>query len=255
MKYLFLLMLLGILILYPLDGMPVNKKDTVNRPEPIHKNVIKINPSRMIFCDVSNLGLSYERFIHKDQTAAISVGYLKYGKLFKDDHILNILQITSRQSAGFSVTLEYRFYPLKRNARPVPDGLYIGPFASYYGYWFENGLEIKNSSVLKNGKFNANFYFASVGFELGYQFVFWKRLTLDLVLIGPSITYYGGKSVLTGDISTDEAELLNTEFFEELREQYPILQGISKKVEFDANGRLGLFSIGYRYLIQIGFHF
>jgi hypothetical protein len=41
-----------------------------------------------------------------------------------------------------------------------------------------------------------NFYIFNIGVELGYQFVFWKRLTLDFVLIGPAISYYGGKEVM-----------------------------------------------------------
>jgi len=95
----------------------------------------------------------------------------------------------------------------------------------------------------------------NLGFELGYQFVFWKRLTLDLVMIGPSLSYYHAKGTLTANINIEDAELLNTEFFTTLRDTYPILANISKTVEFDNKGRMDFFSVGFRYVIQIGFHF
>ena len=192
-KYLLVSLILGSLILSPIESEAKNKKDTLQRPVPRFKNVIKFNPSRMIFWSTRNIALSYERFIHRNQTAAISLGNLEYGRLFKDDQILELVEITSRKNRGFSIALEYRFYPFKRNPRPVPDGLYIGPYASYYGYWFENDLDIKYVTIDKNGKFKGEFQMVNVGFELGYQFVFWKRLTLDLVLMGPSISYYRGK--------------------------------------------------------------
>ena len=254
-KYILLSMVLGSLILSPTVSEAKKKQDTLQRPAPRFKNVIKFNPTPMLLWSKNNATLSYERFIHRNQTAAISVGYLEFGKLFTDDNILNLVEITSRKKGGVNICLEYRFYPFTRNPRPVPDGLYFGPYASFYGYWFENGLEIKNTTLLNNGKFNANFYIVNVGFELGYQFVFWKRITLDLVLAGPAVSYYGGKGILSGNINTEEAEKLNTEFFNALREQYPFLGNLSKKIEFDQNGKLDLFSLGFRYLIQIGFHF
>ncbi|MBL6949937.1 MAG: hypothetical protein ISR57_04750, partial [Bacteroidales bacterium] len=63
------------------------------------------------------------------------------------------------------------------------------------------------------------------------------------------------KGVLSGNINTEDAEKLNTEFFNTLREKYPFLEHLAKKVKFDQNGKLDLFSLGFRYLIQIGFHF
>jgi len=255
LRYILLSLFLGLLVLSPTVSNAKKKYDSLQRPVPRFKNVIKFNPSRMIVWSASNIALSYERFIHRNQTAAISLGNLEYGKLFKDDKILEMVEITSRKNRGFSFALEYRFYPFKRNLRPVPDGLYIGPYASYYGYWFENGLDIKYVTLDKNGMFKAEFQMVNIGFELGYQFVFWKRITLDLVLLGPSISYYWGKGVLSANIDPAEVEQLNTEFFDELREKYPIFEALSKEIEFDSKGKLDLFSVGFRYLIQIGFHF
>ncbi len=254
-RYFLFSLVLGSLILIPTESSAKKKKDTLQRPAPRFKNVIKFNPTPMLLWSKNNATLSYERFIHRNQTAAISVGYLEFGQLFKDDNIINIVEITSRKKGGINICLEYRFYPFARNPRPVPDGLYFGPYASFYGYWFENGLNIKNTNILSNGKFNANFWIVNIGFELGYQFVFWKRVTLDLVLAGPAIAYYGGKGVLSGHLNTEDADKLNTELFNTLREKYPILETLARKVEFDQNGKVDLFSLGFRYLIQIGFHF
>jgi hypothetical protein len=47
-------------------------------------------------------------------------------------------------------------------------------------------------------------YIFTVGAELGYQFVFWKRLTLDLVLVGPGLANYDIKATIDGNLSDGE---------------------------------------------------
>ena len=95
----------------------------------------------------------------------------------------------------------------------------------------------------------------NLGLELGYQFVFWKWLTLDFVLFGPSASYYGGGVDITGNINLERLKDINEELYNRLKEKYPMIGDFVVNKSFKQNGKLDLFSVGFRYLVQIGFHF
>lgn len=221
--------------------------------KPYHKNVIKFNPTPMMW-NVYNLTFSYERYLWKNQTACITIGYLAMPRLFPDN-IGNILAITSRLKYGINLCLEYRFYLGKRNARPTPDGVYIAPFASYYGYRFKNGFDLINAPADSAGTIKGSYYAINAGIELGYQFVFWKRLTLDLVLIGPAVSYYGGRTQITGNINEAEMQETYQEIYQKLQSQFPAMSNLFVSHDFQNNGQLKMFAVGFRYLVQVGFHF
>jgi hypothetical protein len=105
------------------------------------------------------------------------------------------------------------------------------------------------------GVVKGNFYIFNVGVELGYQFVFWKRLTLDFVLIGPAMSYYGGGVDISGNINLEKLEEINADLYNKIKEKYPMIGDFVVNKSFKQNGKLDLFSIGFRYLVQIGFHF
>ena len=221
--------------------------------KPYHKNVIKFNPTPLVW-QSTNFTFSYERYLWKNQTACITVGYLAMPRLF-GDNIANLIAITSRQKHGINLCLEYRFYLGKRNARPTPDGVYVAPFASYYGYAFKNGFDILNSTADSAGMIKGSYYAINLGVELGYQFVFWKRLTLDFVLIGPAVSYYGGNTSITGNINKQEVQEVYQEIYQKLQSQFPAMSNLFVSHSFQNNGQLKMFSIGFRYLVQVGFHF
>ena len=237
--------------LYSLGG----KKDSTEvDPEPLYRNVIKWNLTPMLLWSPSNITLSYERILGPRQSVAVSLGYLEFPSLF-DDTIANLIAVTSRHKKGINVGLEYRFYLMKRNKRPIPDGIYIAPYASYYGYSFKNNFDILYTTADSAGTLKGNFYCFNLGFELGYQFVFWKRLTLDLVLFGPSMSYYGGNLHFGGTIDPDKISQIDEEIYEEIAERYPFVRSLFRKQDFISKSKLDLLSIGFRYMIQIGFHF
>lgn len=128
-----------------------------------------------------------------------------------DDTITNLVNITSHKKQGLNISSEYRFYMTKLNSRPVPAGRYLGPYFTFYGYKFENGLEFRNDSLGSNGLLKGNYWVFNLGLELGYQFVVWKRVTLDLVLVGPSLSYYGGTTMIRGELSGDEIKEIDAD--------------------------------------------
>jgi hypothetical protein len=208
----------------------------------------------MMLWSSKNLTLSYERIINKKQSITFSLGYLEFPNLIKDT-IASLVTITNRHKQGINVALEYRFYLMQRNRRPIPDGIYVAPYLSFYGYQFSNGLNIVDSPSEDFAKLEGSFYSFNLGFELGYQFVFWKRLTLDLILIGPSMSYYGGRIDITGELDGEKVKEINEDLYNQIIKKYPMVEDFVVNKSFVQNGKLDLFSIGFRYLMQIGFHF
>ena len=247
-------MFLAVILAFPLF-LSAQRADTViNIKQPIHKNVIKFDPTPMFLWSWKNLTFSYERILNPKQSIALTLGYLEFPSLFKDT-IGSLLAITGREKYGINVALEYRFYLGKRNSRPIPDGVYLAPFASYYGYHFKNNVDVMHTTLDSAGAVKGNFNIFNVGVELGYQFVFWKRLTLDFVLIGPAMSYYTGGVDFSGNINLDQLQEINADLYNKLKEKYPMIGDFVVNKSFKQNGKLNLFSVGFRYLVQIGFHF
>ena len=92
--------------------------------QPVHKNVIKFNPTPMMLWDARNITFSYERIINPRQSASLELGYLVLPRLVEDT-LIDLVDITSHQKNGINATLEYRFYLTSLNTRPVPAGIYL----------------------------------------------------------------------------------------------------------------------------------
>jgi len=223
--------------------------------KPYHKNVIKFNPIPMVlWSSVNNITLSYERMVNSSQSFAVQVGLLQFPRLFKDT-IASVLYLKDRNRFGINLAFDYRFYLSRRNTRPAPDGVFIGPYASYYHYSFTNGFEILNTPMVQDGKIRAGFDILNLGIALGYQFIFWKRFSVDLLLFGPSLTLYSGYADVEGNLDPDQMSELDKEIIAELLSKFPVLGYLihwDGSINTGYRARLGL---GFRYAIQFGFHF
>lgn len=209
----------------------------------------------MILWDVRNITFSYERILSPRQSFSVELGYLVLPKIIEDT-LAGLINITSHHKQGINVCLEYRFYLTPLNTRPIPAGLYLGPYLSFYGYQFKNDFDLMHVALDSSGMIQGNYWAFNLGVELGYQFVFWKRLTLDLVLVGPSMSYYGGKTQVTGTFSGDQIKEINEALYDKLVEKYPsVVQYMSIDKTYQETGKLDIFRLGFRYLLQIGFHF
>lgn len=218
------------------------------------RNVIKLNPTPMMLWENRNVTFSYERIINKKQSFTVGLGYLVFNNLL-DDTVLNTFTFNERKKQGLNFSLEYRFYMMKRNSRPIPDGLYLAPFYSMYLYRFENGMDVIQTEEPDIAQLTGGFYAFNFGGALGYQFVFFKRMTLDLILIGPALSYYGGKLRVKGEIGLEEIKDINEDIYNKIVEKYPQADGVLIDKTFVADGKIDFLSVGYRYVIQFGFRF
>ena len=239
------------------DTLQKEKKGKKEKPlylEPYHKNVIKFNPTPMVLMDVYNITFSYERMLKNNNSVALQAGYIFFPNLVQDT-LLGLIEFKDRSRSCINVALDYRNYLFARNTRPAPDGLYLGAYMSYYRYTYDNTFDILNVSFDNEGSMDGNLNFANLGLELGYQFVFWKRMTVDLLLFGPSLSLYSGTFNISGNLDSEQIEDIDEELAEQLLEKFPALGMLFSAEDLQFTGNKSEFDVGFRYSISIGYHF
>jgi len=218
------------------------------------KNTIRWNPTPMVF-NAQNLTLGYERVFKNNQSFSINTGLFLLPKLFAKDKT-DFYSVEKSNRLGFTASADYRFYIKKYNRLPAPAGVYIGPYLAHYNYNFENTLFVNiGEDVDSQLDIEAGFNMTSVGIELGYQFIFWDRLSLDLILIGPSLSFYNGKVNASGDIKVDPDSDAYEYIHDELLQKYPWLETFIDLGAINTGGKFNATAVGFRYVIQIGYRF
>jgi len=219
------------------------------------KNTVKVNLTNpMIFGDKCYT-LGYERLIGKKQSFEVNIGRFSLPK-FIGVNIDSIEQIDSEtESKGFHSSLEYRFYLMKENKYIAPRGVYIGPYATYNSF----SRNILHSATTEEftGDFTTGLAFRAVniGFQLGYQFVFWKRVSLDMVLFGPGVGFYKFKTELSTNLDPETEEALFEKINEALQERIPGYDLVINPGSFETTGSYNTTGLGFRYVVMLGFRF
>jgi len=196
---------------------------------------------------------SYERVTKANQTFAVTAGYQQFPPVLGaiSDNV-NIQR--EANSTGLKFGGEYRFYLAKENKYGAPHGVYIGPYASYHNYSNDRFIEVNNNGTLENGEMNTDLGILNIGVQLGYQFVLNNRWTIDLVFVGPSVSNYRFKSSLDGNFSIEPYDITN-EIIRALIDKYPAFEELIDEGKTTSNGKINTWGYGYRYQLQIGYHF
>ena len=231
-------------------ALSASGQDSVPAFRKYYKNTIKLNPTPYLLFGGRNFTVGYERVVKASQSFSIHLGPAEMpGKFPKLDSA--ILSRTGNKW-GFLAAADYRFYILKRNTHAAPDGLYWGPYmASYY---YNNSLSLTLDNQVVQGKLDlgANLLMLNFGVQLGYQFTIGKRLSVDLVLAGPSLSgYYANLKAKSDGLKIDGEQV--QEIKEALLEQFPFLSNYV--LEADLSKKDWAFGGGFRYLVAVGYRF
>lgn len=231
-------------------GQKLQTEGDTTMPE--YKNIIKWNLTPALVGGFSNIVLSYERMVYPDQSFSINAGYLSFPKIVSDT--ADLLQNIQRDRAtGFTISGDYRFYLTSRNKFKAPDGLYWGPFMNYYRYDTDFTADYYEGGVYQaTGGLKTDINVLYVGAQLGYQFVFYDRWTVDMILFGPALGFYNASFEATGDIEP-QGDL--KEIIDFLRKQYPVIGDIADFGQGEAEGAGTTWGAGFRYAIKIGYRF
>jgi hypothetical protein len=221
------------------------------------KNTVHINLTNPLIFGSGSIVLGYERLLNsKKHSFTINIGLTSFPDLgFIDNDSLKHLQKLKDQK-GFNVSADYRFYLLKENKYPAPRGVYIGPYYSYNYFGNHNSWEVKSTNgsvadVESQIKLNVH----TIGFELGYQFIFGDRISLDMVLLGPGVGIYNFKTAFSNNLSDAAKQKILEALDGALAEKFPGYGIIVNEEEFKRTGATDRTTIGYRYMVQLGFRF
>ena len=132
--------------------------------------------------------------------------------------------------------------------------MHIGPYFSFHSFNNQRTLEIDNNGTLEQAILDSEFNIINIGFELGYQFVLNNRWTIDLLFMGPSISHYRYNLNLGGNYTFNKDDIEN-EIILDLIDRLPLLEEVIDEKDVKASGELNTWGLGYRYQLQIGYHF
>jgi hypothetical protein len=236
----------GICTILAWPALAQESADVVDR-----KNTIKLDlTSYWLYRNALNF--TYERVTKPNQSFSVTAGYQEFplssslgsGIAVKEDNKRN----------GLKFGGEYRFYLAKENKHPAPHGVYIGPYFTYHRFNNERLIEVDNNGTPEEAILNTKFVVLNIGFQLGYQFIINNRWAIDLVFVGPSASHYYFKSILGGNFTFDTEDIQN-EIILDLVDRFPMLEEVINEREASSNGKLDVWSYGYRYQLQVGYHF
>jgi hypothetical protein len=237
------------------DTLPDIKSGALPVPEKekkVRKNSILVTVSNPALISDQFKTIGYERVLPNNQSFTVTVGKFsipKFGGDLADSLGLN----TDFKDKGFHFSTDYRFYLKKENRHAAPRGVYLAPYYTYNHMNRENSwyLEGRIDEVYTNLTLNIH----TIGAELGYQFIFWDRVALDLILIGPGFGFYGLKAELGTNLDPDE----ESEFFDKLNQilsdKIPGYDKVIEPGDFSKSGTYNTQSVGFRYLIRVGYRF
>ena len=255
LKCLFVLVLVFALGSFNLNAQT---SDSLAKPNSEFKNTIRFNITNPLIFGGKSLIFGYERILKNNRSFSINIGQAAIPNLekgFSDE----FREKTVLSQGGFHISGDYRFYLSKLNKYGAPRGVYIGPYYSYNR--FSKGQDWQytdENSNTKNINSDLSLKIHQVGFELGYQFVFWKRFSVDLILMGPGVASYKVKASAEGNLTDGERELFFEKLNQALKDKFPGYSGSvgdNADGEFEKNGSVSTTSLGFRYMINVGYRF
>jgi hypothetical protein len=220
-------------------------------PEVPRKNTVKLDLTANIWYK-NVFGISYERITKPNQSFVVYFGYQEFPRTSRFGQSIGVKQ--NRDKSGYKFGGEYRFYLKKENKYPAPRGIYIGPYFTRHSFSNERVIEVDNDGVPEEAVLNSKFTVLNLGFQLGYQFVFNDRWTIDLILVGPSVSDYRYTLNLDGNFTFDKEDIQN-EIILDLLDRFPLLDEVISEKEATKNGKLDAWAYGYRYQLHVGYRF
>lgn len=217
----------------------------------LRRNTIKIDLTGN-FLYRNTLTFSYERVVKRNQSFVVTAGYQEFPKIGSFGE--NVEGKKEENRGGYKYGGEYRFYLQKENKFAAPRGVYIGPYVTALGFRSDRKIVYSGTDVPEEANLKSRLNIVSLGAQLGYQFVFNDRWSLDLVLIGPSYSKYNFKTQLSGDFEFDPDNVQN-EILHAIIEKFPALDDLLDEQELDSSGTLDTWALGYKYQFLIGYRF
>lgn len=218
------------------------------------KNTIRINITNPMLFGSEYRVVGYERVITDYQTASIGIGQFALPK-FKTFNTDSIGIAGQYHDKGFNISFDYRFYLRNENKHVAPRGVYLGPYYSFN--YFSRALSWDLNTSSFTGEVNTDVTLRThlVGLQLGYQFILWKRLSIDMILMGPGWWFFNLQTDFNTTLTPEDESMLLEKLNNALEEKFPGTDLVIKGGSFQAKKNTQASSMGFRYMVNLGFRF
>lgn len=234
------------LILVMLIPLMARSQDSI---VPEYKNIVKINSAALL---LSNGSVLYERKLKGNWSVLAGAGYRWGGTVHKAFGLSDIIVSTDAKGIrGFSITPELRYYFNFCECGGSPSGLYAGLYGRYTKFYGSLTFDVWNGEEYYEALVSSNLRELGGGLQLGYQFIFKERWTVDFMFAGPRLSSYKIKA----DLVSDDLEALVDAIESTINEKRetigmdPISIDVSPELETSFGFR------NFRYAIGIGVMF
>jgi hypothetical protein len=239
-----------LLVLFIASGLNLNaQKDSLKD----FKNTILINITNpLLFGEKYNV-IGYERVITDYQTVSGSIGRFAFPKFWSVSDSIGIEN--DYKDHGFHIAFDYRFYLKSENKFSAPRGIYLGPYYAFNYLTREITWNLNISDYTGEVKSSSDLIVNLIGVQLGYQFVFWNRLSVDIILAGPGLWIFNLKTDFNTDLLPEDETMLLEELNEMLKEKFPGSDFVIEGGGFEAERVTQTAAMGFRYMVTVGFRF
>jgi hypothetical protein len=216
------------------------------------KNTVRINITNPMIFGYKSIILGYERQLKNSTAISVNVGHASFGIVtyeFLDSNDLSLEP--DYQDKGFNFSIDYRKYLVSQNKYAAPRGVYLGPFYTYNYFNRVNNWTMNQESI----QTDLTIQMHTLGLELGYQFVFRDRLSVDLILIGPGISYYSIDVTFNTQLNSNDQNQFYDVLNDFLNQKFPGFETAIDNGEFKATGSEKTFGMGFRYMVMVGYRF
>jgi hypothetical protein len=220
------------------------------------KNTVRFNITNPMIFGEKSIIFGYERTINDHQSFSVNIGQASFpGFNMINYDSIDIDLKKDYKDKGFNFSVDYRFYPARENKYAAPRGVYFGPFYTYNYFNRINQWTLNTNNLDADLETDLTLNMHTVGIELGYQFIFWKRLSVDLILIGPGVTFYSVKAEFNTSLTPDEEGLFFEKLNDLLTDKFPGYDQVITGSGFKETGTMKSTTFGFRYIIMLGFRF
>jgi hypothetical protein len=218
------------------------------------RNTVYYNISNPMIFGFRSVIIGWERQLKNDRSFSINIGKPSYpGQWFVDYDSLKLRP--DYKETGFHFSADYRKYLSNLNSYGAPRGIYIGAYASTNNFKRELVWDLSTTNYNGTVFTDLGINIHSAGIEIGYQFVFWDRLSVDLVLMGPGMALYYFNASVGTDLSEEDQDEINKIINDYLSENFPGYDRLFDDGEFQRSGSSGTLSMGFRYVVTVGYRF
>jgi hypothetical protein len=219
-------------------------------------NTVRLNITNPLIFGNGAIVAGYERLLQKNQSFSVNIGRTSFPKMLNiNTDSIGIDLISSSRERGFNFSVDYRFYMTNENKYPPPRGIYWGPYYSYNYFNRINNWSLNTESFQGDAATELNMNIHTVGVELGYQFVLWERMAIDLILIGPGVGFYSLKAKINTDLSPEDESRLFETIGDYLSQKIPGFDTVVDGTGFEKKGSGRTSTFGFRYMVMIGYRF